>query len=598
MARSGTSGGRGGKGGGGAGGSSSASAGSIRAGKAFVELSTNDSPLDAGLKAASSKIQSWASSIAKVGVATMAAGAGILAPLIVSAEQFIEHGDKVKKASDRLGVSAESLSALGYAAAQSGTDIEGLEKGMRKLEQHVNDAASGNKEAYQSFADLGLIAQDLIDMKPDEMFLKVADAIASIENPSERTAQTIKAFGKSGAELIPLLLGGSKGVRQLMEEASLVGAVFTGEEAASAERIGDSLQRVWTGVKNILKSVGSAVVPLTDSIESLSYVVLGHVKTVRDWIEGNKLLVVSVAAVGVGLVTIGGMIIGAAKTISIVGGAIGVIGTVVGTVLSPLGLLTAAVVGGTAAWIAFSKTGADSVVQLGEQAKNAFNDIKSSWNAVTEALEAGDYALALKIAFAAINVAWLEMTKGMQTSWQSALGKMKEALIAWSFAAKDIYTRVTGVAAAAMAEVGEKTGIVPEGTAKNVHEDTNRELKRIQEEAVADSQKLATETNRAIEEAKGKLQAARDELDKLKLQARQANNFGGFEFPEPANNEYRTLGMATKAVGAFNIGTNSSSIFGGGNSVFGQQLEATKDLGVKLDEVRAAITGIPLAVIK
>ena len=71
-------GGRGSKAGGGGGGASS---GAIRAGAAFVELFTKDSQLAKGLKAASEKVQAWATSVAKIaagGFADVEAGIAAL----------------------------------------------------------------------------------------------------------------------------------------------------------------------------------------------------------------------------------------------------------------------------------------------------------------------------------------------------------------------------------------------------------------------------------------------------------------------------------------------------------------------------------------
>ena len=69
----------------------------------------------------------------KVGGAGLAAAVG----LGKIASGFIERGDAIKKASDRIGDSAENVSLLGYAAEMSGTNLEGLENGLRKMQKAI-----------------------------------------------------------------------------------------------------------------------------------------------------------------------------------------------------------------------------------------------------------------------------------------------------------------------------------------------------------------------------------------------------------------------------------------------------------------------------
>ena len=84
----------------------------IRAGRAFVELFTDDKRLVRGLKAASKKLKAWGASITSLGTKIFAAGAGVLAPLLLSVKKFASAGDELDKMSSRVGASVEFLSAL------------------------------------------------------------------------------------------------------------------------------------------------------------------------------------------------------------------------------------------------------------------------------------------------------------------------------------------------------------------------------------------------------------------------------------------------------------------------------------------------------
>lgn len=268
-----------------------ASAKDVKAGGAFVELFTKSTALTRGLKAASDQLASWAKTSAKivagVGIGAIAAAGATIAGSIA---HFTSHGDDIKKASDRLGIGAETLSALGYAAEQSGSDLAGLETGMRKLQKAVFDASGGGQEAAETFQTLGLSVEELMKMKPEDQWLAVADSLSKVENVTERNALAMRAFGKTGTELIPLLLGGSRGVRDLMGEAARVGAVVTQEQAEAAEKVGDAFERVWASIKGLFFQLGALLAPVAKQIEEMSFMIVDVVKAIADWVRESEVL--------------------------------------------------------------------------------------------------------------------------------------------------------------------------------------------------------------------------------------------------------------------------------------------------------------------
>ena len=104
-----------------------ASSQGIRAGQAFVELFADDSKLVRGLKAAEKRLKAFGAGVQSIGTKLFGLGAATVAPLLGAANVFNEFGSQLDDMSQRTGISAESASALGYAAKLSGTDLETLE---------------------------------------------------------------------------------------------------------------------------------------------------------------------------------------------------------------------------------------------------------------------------------------------------------------------------------------------------------------------------------------------------------------------------------------------------------------------------------------
>ena len=110
----------------------------IRAGKAFVELGVSDK-LTAGLRRAQKRLSAFGSGLRSIGTRITGFGAALAAPLAGSLKVFAAAGDQLDKMSKRTGVSVEALSELGFAAEQSGTNLETFEKGVRTSTVDLGD---------------------------------------------------------------------------------------------------------------------------------------------------------------------------------------------------------------------------------------------------------------------------------------------------------------------------------------------------------------------------------------------------------------------------------------------------------------------------
>ena len=133
---------------------------------------------------------------AAIGAGLSGLGAGIVLPLVGAAKSFADAGSVLNDASARTGVSVEALSALSYAAQQTGTDLGTVEGAIRKMQKALVAGSEENLQAEATFMALGLSVQDLMKLNPDQQFDALAKAILSMEalgNVREMTALTVKA---------------------------------------------------------------------------------------------------------------------------------------------------------------------------------------------------------------------------------------------------------------------------------------------------------------------------------------------------------------------------------------------------------------------
>ncbi len=273
-----------------------ATAGAIRTGRAFVELFTEDSAMMKGLRSAKKKFEAWSASIARIAAASMAGAAALATPLVAATKSWSDMATVMGDAADRTGSSISSLSELRFAAEQSGASFEDLETSLRKMNLTIADAESGSKPARQALAALGLSAEQLSKLAPDERLAKIAEALSKIGNPGRRASLALDIFGKSAAKLFPLLSLGAKGLSDLRKQASDLGLTLNDEDARAAKAFGDELAQLMMVIGRIRVHIGSALLPV---IRSFVNAAIDGTKAAADWVNEHRgLAQIALAAAG------------------------------------------------------------------------------------------------------------------------------------------------------------------------------------------------------------------------------------------------------------------------------------------------------------
>jgi hypothetical protein len=421
----------------------------IRAGRAFVELFADDTKLVRGLRAAEKRLKAFGASVQSIGTKVFGLGAAAIAPLLATTNVFSEMGDQLAKMSARTGISVESLSELGYAAQQSGTDMETLEGGVRKLQKFLVAAAQGSDSALSVLSELGLTLADLGKLTPDQQFERIADRIARIPDPALRAATAMELFGKTGTALLPLMQDGARGIQELRNQARELGLVIRTEDAVAAEKFGDTLDDLWKVIRSGIFAVGMAVVPL---LQDWALAAIQVAKVTSDWVRNNQQLIVTVFKVLVGIVTVGAAIMGlgvlvygtgaafgiAASLITGVGAVLGTIGTVITALLSPIGLVSVAIVGLAGYLLYASGLGAQALQWLGDEFQALKADALTAWQGIGDAMAAGDLSLAAKILWLTLKMEWQKGVAFLEEHWAT----FKEAFLS---IATDAFYGVVGL---------------------------------------------------------------------------------------------------------------------------------------------------------
>lgn len=324
-----------------------------------VNLGLDSAQFTSGLKTAHSQLRSVGSGLQKVGAAIAAVGAVVA----VAIRGQLNAIDELAKTSDRIGITVEAMSRLQHAANLSDVATGTLQRSLQGL-------ASGLRLNEQRFRDLGIRTRDASgQFRPLESILgDVADVIAATPEGVERTALAIQLLGTRGAELLPMLRGGSEGLREMGAEADRLGLTISTRTARQVEAFNDNLTRLRAQFTGLVRQVAAALVP---TLERLSNAVVAVAQT----FQGLSTEQQEFAAMAAGLaLVVGPAIIAVGALVR----SLAALRVALVALAGPAGVVVAGIALAAAAFVAYRR-------QAGE-AGGAIEDVRDAQAALNDAM--------------------------------------------------------------------------------------------------------------------------------------------------------------------------------------------------------------------
>ena len=239
----------------------------------MVDIGANVARMQQDMRRLTSMMESGFGQIESMAkkVGGILAGAFSINALVDYAKQAIETGDRMAKMSQSAGVSVEAISSLAYAAKLSNVELEGLAKGLGILSRNMLEAQGGTGEAKDAIKALNLSITDSSGtlLSSDKMLAQVADKFAGMQDGAGKTALAMKLFGRSGAELIPLLNQGSAGLAELRAEAEKMGLVLSEDTAQQMERVNDNFIRLKAASQGAAMVIMAGVAPTLENLTNI-----------------------------------------------------------------------------------------------------------------------------------------------------------------------------------------------------------------------------------------------------------------------------------------------------------------------------------------
>lgn len=237
-----------------------------------IDIGVKSDGISAGMDKAKTAVKSGVDSIQSAAKAVQgylaAVGVGAFSSYIKGA---IDAAGALADLSQKTGISAETLSGLEYAAKMSGTSLDGIANGMKKLAVNMYDTSNGTGDAKEAFKTLGIAVTDASGKlkTTDGVMLEVADRFKEMEDGPTKAALAMKIFGKSGEELIPLLNEGAGGIEAMRQRAEELGLTVSDQTASAMEALGDKFDTLGMASMGAARQLAADLTPALTSVADL-----------------------------------------------------------------------------------------------------------------------------------------------------------------------------------------------------------------------------------------------------------------------------------------------------------------------------------------
>ena len=176
-------------------------------------------------------------------------------------KQSIDAGDKIQKLSQRLGASTEALSQYQYVAQRSGVSFDNFTSSLEKLQRNISQATIGMGKAHAALKALNLSAKELIKLKPEAQYERIAEALSHVSNQGDKIRLNNDLMGMASTENLQIMAQGAQGIAELRAEADKLGLTLSQNAADSMAAANDAITKLGASVRGLANTLAIQLAP-------------------------------------------------------------------------------------------------------------------------------------------------------------------------------------------------------------------------------------------------------------------------------------------------------------------------------------------------
>jgi len=321
---------------------------------------------------------------------------------------------------------------------------------LAKLSRAISQSQGQSEKARKTLAALGVSQAEIAKGDTANVLYDVADSFKNMDNAAQRTTAAQKLFGRSGIALLPILMKGRAGVKELLDQQKEAGNYISGKGVSDTKKLVEQqreLNRRYQGVK---VQLGTALLPVMVQFGKLA---VALARALQPLTKNALLFKVAVMALVAAFV---------AYKVAMIAATIAT--TVFETAASPVVLVVLAVVAGVAAliaigWLLYKNWGTISAyagkawaaVQAAMSSvvgafRAAFDWVKANWPLLLGIL-AGPFGIAAALIvkhFGTIKRVALDVVDAIKRAFQNLIAFVKSIPSQIGGVAKSIVKKIPG----------------------------------------------------------------------------------------------------------------------------------------------------------
>jgi len=235
-------------------------------------------------------------SIQKMGTKMFLAGSAVAGALFAEVKSQSSAAAEYLRTSQKVGMSVENWQKVEYAAGRVNVASESLRVSLQRFSKTQVSAFNGNKTAQAAFKMVGVSILDHNKKlkSSHKMLLQIADAFSRAKNGPVKTAAAIMLFGKAGADMIPMLNNGSKGIKDFGDRADNFGNIMSGKDAQSMKGFALKMRTMKDATSGVTRMITIAALPAM--MQLADFISITSERVVK-WVRQNRSLVNTIVKV-------------------------------------------------------------------------------------------------------------------------------------------------------------------------------------------------------------------------------------------------------------------------------------------------------------
>lgn len=189
-------------------------------------------------------------------------------------------GDSIDKTSGKIGLEAEALQELRFAAELAGVAQNTTDMALQRFGRRAAEAAQGTGEAKDALRELGVQLTDATGkLRPTaELLGDVADGLQRARTDGDRLRLAFKLFDSEGVGFINALKNGRQALEESRAEARALGGILDQDLIKLSVDYTDAQTRLGQALRGVKNEIARGLLPA----------VIQTTKALTEWVKRNR----------------------------------------------------------------------------------------------------------------------------------------------------------------------------------------------------------------------------------------------------------------------------------------------------------------------